>query len=99
MLGGEGCAFAVEQRQPERLLEPLQLHRDRRLREVEQRRGARHPAGIGDGGEGAERGQVEVAGHITILDPIANIYSFSLYAVKLLCITHGDASTVNDPYR
>ena len=45
----------------EHLLEPLDLHRDRRLREVELRRGAGDAAEVVDRDEGAQRGEIEVA--------------------------------------
>jgi hypothetical protein len=61
------------------LLEPLELHRDGRLREVQEPRRLGHAAGIHERPRRREQGgQVEIAGHIiTFRDLIHQNHSFS----------------------
>jgi hypothetical protein len=70
---------AVEQRHADAFLQPLELHRHGRLREVQEPRRLGHAAGIHDGDEGTHSGQVEIAGHIiTIRDSFHQNHSLSI---------------------
>jgi hypothetical protein len=59
----DGVLNQVEQRHAERQLEPLELHRNRRLCQVELQGGARHPTVLADCEEGPQRRHVQVARH------------------------------------
>ncbi len=58
---------AVEEIESETVLQPLDLHRHRRLREIEKPRGAGDTADIGDGDKCAQGGEIEISGHVQIL--------------------------------
>ena len=53
----------VEKRRSKAFLKPLDLHRDRRLGEVEKPGGAGDAPHFRDGDKRAQRGEVEIAGH------------------------------------
>jgi hypothetical protein len=59
--------MALEQLCAEQLLEALELLADRGLGEVEERRGARHAAGLDHRHEGAQERGVDVAVHAALV--------------------------------
>ena len=59
----EPLVVALEQLRAEQLLQALELLADGRLREVQERGGARDAAPLHDGHEGAQEGDVDVAAH------------------------------------
>ena len=67
---------AIEKPKIERLFQPFQLHRDRRLREIEQPGCPRDPPSLRDRDEGPELGEIEISAHIMIRDDYGQKYSF-----------------------
>ena len=60
---GQLALRPAEQFDPEAFLQPLDLHRDRGLGEVQETRRAGHAPGIGDSHQSAQGGKIEVASH------------------------------------
>ena len=58
---------AIEERQTQHLLQPLDLHRHGGLREVEHRRRPRHAAMIGHGHKGPQRGDIQISHSSTLV--------------------------------
>ena len=65
----EAASGAVEQGSPGQGLEPGDLLADGALGEVQGLGRRRHAPPVGRGGEGAEQGNIEVAGHRSIMNP------------------------------
>ena len=58
----------IKQRYTHRVFKPFELHRHRRLRQVQHTRRLGDAAGIGHGDKGAQGGEIKIAWHINIRD-------------------------------
>src|SRR5690606_2258855 len=80
---------AQEQRLAEPFLEPLDLHRNRRLRLVDPPCGLGETAAIGDGAEGLQLVEVEGTGHVP--DPSQNLIS----KMKSICLNNESPAPIS----
>ena len=75
-LSRDAPARAVQQRHTDQLFQPFELHRHRRLSEMQKSCGLGHTAHIRHGHKTAQGGYIEISHFINILDVQRHNYSF-----------------------